>query len=60
VGYFMVRWAIPDLAKFAVIAASSFAIITALYELLIRRINVLRFLFGMKVRSKASSAQPTS
>jgi len=59
VGYFVVRWAIPDLAKFAVIAASSFAIITALYELLMRRINVLRFLFGMKVRSKAPSAQPT-
>ena len=48
VGYFVVRWAIPDLLKFAIIAASSFAIITVLYELLIRRINVLRFLFGMK------------
>jgi peptidoglycan/LPS O-acetylase OafA/YrhL len=48
VGYFVVRWAIPDLLKFAIIAAGSFAIITALYELLIRRVNVLRFLFGMK------------
>jgi glucan biosynthesis protein C len=60
VGYFVVGQAIPDLLKFVIIAASSFAIITALYELLIRRINVLRFLFGMKVRPKASSAQPTS
>ena len=60
VGYFVVRQAIPDLLKFVIIAVSSFAIITALYELLIRRVNVLRFLFGMRLRPKASSAQPTS
>ena len=59
VGYFVVRWAIPDVVKFAIIAVTSFAIIMSLYEFLVRRINVLRFLFGMKVRPKASSAQST-
>ena len=60
VGFFVVRQAIPDLLKFVIIAVSSFAIIAVLYELLIRRINVLRFLFGMRLRSKASSARPES
>jgi len=58
VGFFVVRWAIPDLAKFAIIATSSFAIIMLLYEFLIRRLNLLRFLFGMKLRPKAPAVQP--
>jgi glucans biosynthesis protein C len=51
-GYFIVQWAIPDLLKWITILAASFAIIMGLYEYLIRRINLLRFLFGMKVRPK--------
>jgi glucan biosynthesis protein C len=52
IGFFVVRWAIPDLAKFVVIAASSFAIIVAIYEFSVRRCNVMRFLFGMKRRKE--------
>ncbi len=48
VGYFIVQWTIPDVLKWATILVTSFAIIMGLYEYLIRRINVLRFLFGMK------------
>jgi hypothetical protein len=48
VGFYVLNWAIPDLAKWAIILISTFAIIMALYELLIRRINLLRVLFGMK------------
>jgi hypothetical protein len=48
VGYFVVQWHIPDLAKWLIIFVSSFAIIMCLYEYLVRRNNVLRFLFGMK------------
>ena len=59
-GYFVVRQPIPDLLKFAIIAAGAFAVCAALYELLVRRINVLRFLFGMKLQSKASRARPPS
>jgi len=48
VGYFIVQWPIPDIFKWAAILVTSFAIIMALYEVLIRRFNILRILFGMK------------
>jgi peptidoglycan/LPS O-acetylase OafA/YrhL len=49
VGYFVVQTNVPILVKYLIIAATSFVAIIALYELLIRRINILRFLFGMKL-----------
>lgn len=61
VGYWVVRWQVPDLLKWATIAAVSLAICLALYEFLIRRHNLLRFLFGMKPlppRSLPEMAQP--
>lgn len=57
VGFFVVNWAIPDLAKWAIIAAGSFGIIMGLYELLVRRINLLRVLFGMKPVYQAKTVQ---
>jgi glucan biosynthesis protein C len=56
VGYFVVQWAIPDLLKWAIILPVSFAIIMGLYEFLVRRYKVMRFLFGMKPRPKPSAA----
>jgi len=56
VGYFIVQWAIPDAVKFVVIDASSFAIIMVLYEFVVRRINPLRFLFGMKLLPRRQAA----
>lgn len=50
VGYFVVRWPVPDPVKYVIIAAGSFALILGLYELLVRRFNLLRFLFGMKLQ----------
>jgi peptidoglycan/LPS O-acetylase OafA/YrhL len=52
VGYFVTRWDIPDAIKFVLIGLSSFVVITAVYESLIRRWNVMRVLFGMKARVK--------
>lgn len=49
IGYFVVGWAIPDWLKFLIILIPSFLSTISLYEFLIRRHNVLRFLFGMKV-----------
>ena len=60
VGYFVLRWQIPDLLKWLVIVPelwfriASFAVVVGMYELLVRRINLLRFLFGMKQLAKAS------
>jgi glucan biosynthesis protein C len=56
VGYFVVQWAIPDLLRWVIILVTSFGIIMVLYEFLVRRYNVMRFLFGMKPRPKAPSA----
>lgn len=49
-------WPIPDLLKFLVIAVSSFGLVLLAYEYVIRRVNLLRFLFGM--RPLAQAAQP--
>jgi glucans biosynthesis protein C len=56
-GYFVVRWMIPGLAKWAIIYAGSFIIIMALYEFLVRRNNVLRVLFGMKLLRGSATVQ---
>jgi glucan biosynthesis protein C len=49
VGYYVIRLHAGILPKFLIIAVLSFAIIMALYEGLVRRSTVLRFLFGMRV-----------
>ena len=56
-GYFIVRWAIPDGLKFGIVLLASFVLVVATYEYLIRRNNALRFLFGMKL---LSGRQPAS
>ena len=56
--YFIVGWAIPDWLKFVIILLASFVVTMLTYEYLIRRINVLRFLFGMKLLPKAPVEQP--
>jgi glucan biosynthesis protein C len=48
VGAYVVKWDSGVGTKFFMIATVSMAIIMALYELLIRRMNIVRFLFGMK------------
>lgn len=58
VGYFVVRWPIPDLAKFLVISSSSFVLVMLIYEFLIRRFNIMRFLFGMKPRPAVRTVSP--
>ena len=64
VGYFVVRWAMPDLARWALIFAISLAICLGVYWFLIRPFNVLRFLFGMKPRGdkpmRQASKRPVS
>jgi glucans biosynthesis protein C len=52
VGLFMIPLALPIPAKYCIILVCSFAVIMVLYELLVRRFNVLRFLFGMKAAKK--------
>ncbi len=48
IGFFIVQWSTGIALKYLVIALTSFIAIMAIYELLIRRFNGLRFLFGMR------------
>jgi hypothetical protein len=52
VGYHVIQWGRGVGIKFLVISVASFLVILVLYEILIRRVNVLRILFGMKSRKQ--------
>lgn len=54
VGYFVLQWGLPDVLEWAVIVVISFAAIMVLYEFGVRRFNLMRFLFGMKMLKRAS------
>jgi hypothetical protein len=47
-GVYVVTWGRGVGTKFLMIAAVSMAIIMSVYELLVRRVSILRILFGMK------------
>jgi len=48
IGFFIAGWNINIPLKYILLSTSSFIIIMAVYDFAVRRINVLRFLFGMK------------
>jgi peptidoglycan/LPS O-acetylase OafA/YrhL len=50
VGWFVITWDIGIIPKYLVIIVISFVLIMALYELLVRRINIVRFFFGMRLK----------
>jgi peptidoglycan/LPS O-acetylase OafA/YrhL len=56
IGYYVVQWSAGVGLKYLVISTTSFIAIMLIYELLVRRINVLRFLFGMRWLRKAKAA----
>jgi hypothetical protein len=56
VGWFVIRWNIGIGPKYLIIALVSFALIMALYDLLVRRFNVMRFFFGMRPKKKPAAA----
>lgn len=53
VGWFVIPWDIGGVPKFLIITVISFVLIMALYELLIRRVNGVRFFFGMRPKQHA-------
>jgi len=48
IGFYVIQWHVGVSLKFCLIAIIAFAVITITNEFLIKRINTLRFLFGMK------------
>jgi surface polysaccharide O-acyltransferase-like enzyme len=59
VGFYVIQWDMAIGAKFGIIAVLSFISIMVIYELLVRRLGVLRFLFGMKPRRRKAVYQPS-
>jgi peptidoglycan/LPS O-acetylase OafA/YrhL len=49
VGFFIIRLHMGILPKLLIVIVASFAAIMALYELAVRRVGFMRFLFGMRV-----------
>jgi len=47
-GYFLIGWAAGVAVKYVVLLFAAFVVIAAVYELAVRRLPALRFLFGMK------------
>ena len=58
IGYYVVGWNWPALAKFWIIYLGSLTITLLVYELLVRRIGVLRLLFGMKPKGQGRPHEP--
>lgn len=48
IGYFIRDWTWAVFPKYLFLAATSFIVIMALYEFFVKRVNALRYLFGMK------------
>ena len=48
VGFIIREWDLAIFPKYLFLAAVSFTIIMLLYEFIVRRVNLLRFLFGMR------------
>ena len=52
VGWYVIRWDMGILFKLLIIAVVSFPLIMILYELFVRRFNIVRFFFGMRPKKK--------
>src|SRR4029079_7338794 len=48
VGDVVIQWDAPSIVKYAAIVVGSFVLIFAVYDLLVRRTRVTRFLFGVR------------
>ena len=50
IGWFVISWNMGIGPKYLIIAVVSFILTVAFYDLLVRRFNLMRFLFGMRSR----------
>lgn len=57
-GFYVITWPLPDLAKWLVITLGTLALMSLIHFGLIRRSNVLRFLFGLPPRPAPEALRP--
>jgi len=55
IAFYVVQWQIPMLAKYLVILAASLGLTAVLYEFLVKRLSLLRFMFGMRPKQRVPS-----
>ena len=55
IGFYVVQWDMGVMPKYLIIAATSFIGIMVIYELLVRRLKPLRFLFGMRLARRKNA-----
>ena len=55
VGWYVISWDIGILIKLLIIGVASFSFIMLLYELFVRRFNIVRFFFGMRFKRRPLS-----
>jgi glucan biosynthesis protein C len=53
IGFYIIRWDLGILPKLLLVVAICFPLTLALYELLVRRFNLVRFFFGMRPKAEA-------
>jgi glucan biosynthesis protein C len=58
VGWYVLPWDMGNLAKFLIIALVSFPLILLLYEVFVRHIGFMRFLFGMAPKKERPAQEP--
>jgi peptidoglycan/LPS O-acetylase OafA/YrhL len=60
IGFYVVQWAAGIAVKYVVIIIAAFVVSVVVYDLLVRRTNVTRFLFGMRPVRKAAPEAPAA
>ena len=50
VGFYIASWDVDVIIKYFMLGTVSFALIIVLYDFVVKRVSVLRFLFGMKTK----------
>lgn len=52
IGFYIASWDVGVIMKYLILSTVSFTLIIALYDLVIKRVKILRFLFGMKIKTR--------
>jgi len=52
IGFYIASWDASVIVKYFILSTLSFAVIVSIYDLLIKRNNWLRFLFGMRLKKR--------
>lgn len=60
IGFYVVQWPVGIWLKYPFIVAATLVVTLGIFELLIRRVNLIRLLFGLKPRAAATATHPAA